>query len=55
MVLQVLLLPGLLELLPQPPYPVMVAGGDLPAATERKTVSEAKVDVKILKKLLAQK
>lgn len=36
MVLQVLLLPGLLELLPQPPYPVMVTGGELPAATERK-------------------
>lgn len=35
MVLQVLLLPGLLELLPQPPYPVMVTGGNLPAATER--------------------
>lgn len=34
MVLQVLLLPGLLELLPQPPYPVMVTGGNLPAATE---------------------
>lgn len=35
MVLQVLLLPGLLELLPQPPYPVMVTGGNLPAATEQ--------------------
>lgn len=37
MVLQVLLLllPGLLELLPQPLYPVMVTGGDLPDATER--------------------
>lgn len=35
MVLQVLLLPGLLELFSQPLYPVMVTGGDLYAATER--------------------
>lgn len=34
MVLLVLLLPGLLKLLPQLLYPVMVTGGDLPAATE---------------------
>lgn len=36
MVVEVLLLPGLLELVPQPLYPVMVTGGHLTAGRARK-------------------
>lgn len=35
MVLEVLLLLGLLELVPQPLYPVVITGGHLPAGAER--------------------
>lgn len=43
MVLEVLLLPGLLELMPQPLYPVMVTVGHPPVGAEKNRGKKKKI------------